>query len=300
MTSFMVNANSLKLCSNEMKNQGNSIRDISNGIKQCNNILKHHTTVHQLSNVLDVLYAQTLNAAAKEDKLSDALERIAKMYEDVEKLIQQETIESALNEDQNIGTEKRGWIKRFIDWLFHKNIDPSFVATTSEQEVAADQEMKNRVSELLANNKDYSQERWKNATIEERKALLQQFMHEVEGVLGISVLENINWTNTGIIDGKLNFGSYSHSNTTVSINEFVLSDPSSFDSYSLYNTIVHELRHAYQHQAVDHPERFQVSKETIDSWKESFRTYNEEKNKGFQAYRNIVVEKDARWFAGQN
>ena len=64
-------------------------------------------------------------------------------------------------------------------------------------------------------------------------------------------------------------------------------------------TVVHELRHAYQHAAIDDPERYQVSQETIDAWKESFATYAQEKAKGYQSYRNIIVEKDARKFAGQ-
>ena len=75
-------------------------------------------------------------------------------------------------------------------------------------------------------------------------------------------------------------------------------------------TVVHELRHAYHHAAVDNPTRFQVSQETIDAWKDSFDNYRDtgdfmddygmSRQEAYDAYRNQDVERDARWFAGQD
>ena len=68
----------------------------------------------------------------------------------------------------------------------------------------------------------------------------------------------------------------------------------------MFTTVVHELRHAYQHEAVRHPDKFYVTNETAKAWKESFDTYEQEQAKGYDSYRNILVERDARSFAGQD
>ena len=103
-------------------------------------------------------------------------------------------------------------------------------------------------------------------------------------------------------------GQYSHDDRTVHLNREVLSQ-SSASSYRLMSTVVHELRHAYQHAAVDNPSQYQVSQETINSWKRSFATYRStdgfiasglSPEDAFDAYRNQAVERDARWFAGQS
>ena len=82
--------------------------------------------------------------------------------------------------------------------------------------------------------------------------------------------------------------------------QYILDHYNGKDSYHLMTTITHEMRHAYQYEAVRHPDRYKVTQETVDAWKESIRTYGEEQAKGYEAYRQILIERDARWFAGQN
>ena len=144
----------------------------------------------------------------------------------------------------------------------------------------------------------FSEGHWKNASIDERKQILQDYMREVAAILGVEVADTITWTNMPPHNGEINIGSYRHSDRVVRINEYNFTRRG-YDSYELMTTIVHELRHAYQHNAVDHPDRYRVSQETIDSWKHSFDTYQEEQAKGYEHYRRIVVEVDARNFAGQ-
>ena len=63
----------------------------------------------------------------------------------------------------------------------------------------------------------------------------------------------------------------------------------------LLETVSHEPRHAYQHEAVDHPTKFMVSKETIDTWKKNFDNYIDS-GTNYQQYRDQPVEVDARSF----
>lgn len=84
--------------------------------------------------------------------------------------------------------------------------------------------------------------------------------------------------------------------TRTTLNEKVLTDSISWcDSYELLGTVAHELRHAYQHEAVAHPTRFMVSQETIDAWKYNINHYisSDDSPKG---YWDQVIEVDARDF----
>lgn len=243
---------------------------------------------------IEVARCQMLEEAAKADTLADALREVAQFY-----LHTELKIRDSLGGEADIGTEKRGFFKRFWDWVTGKEPDTAYTATTSEQEQAADREFQAQIAALTDSSR-FSEETWQRSSVEERKNILNDYMNEVAAILGVDVVSNINYTNTPPSDdGTYNLGAYQHGSRTVNINEYILTHDAQFGSYQLMSTVVHELRHAYQHSAVDHPEQYQVSKETIDSWKESFRTYNQEQAKGFDAYRNIVVERDARWFAGQ-
>ena len=108
-------------------------------------------------------------------------------------------------------------------------------------------------------------------------------------------------------NGYYTLGQYSHSKRTVSINEWVIETRR--DSYSLMKTVVHEMRHAYQHSACDNPDQFIVSEETIQKWQNSFDNYKSQsgfmstgmnESEAFRAYRNQAVEADARNFAKQS
>ena len=66
-------------------------------------------------------------------------------------------------------------------------------------------------------------------------------------------------------------------------------------SYSLLETVSHELRHAYQREAIDHPTDYMVSQETIDSWQNTFDNYIDP-NVDMKKYRSQDVEVDARDF----
>ena len=89
---------------------------------------------------------------------------------------------------------------------------------------------------------------------------------------------------------------YNHGRHTVTLNAQALTDNvGNWDSYDLLETVSHELRHAYQNEAVDYPTKYMVSKETIDTWKKNFKNYISS-DKGYEKYRNQPVEVDAREF----
>lgn len=280
-------------------------------INTASKIKKLHSKIGsiKLNGVLEGLYTDSLHQsirsavnslseeAVKMNSLGSALELIANKYKAVEQEIcnkNQKINSSQVNRTE--ATDKRSWWQRFWDWLTRKEPD-KYDATTSEMEKAANLAMKKKLWTILQDDK-YSQENWDNSSVEERKAILQDYMTAVIYAYGLEdVNTKIRWDNNATYTPQsITWGYYSHNNHRVTLNEQALTDSQgNWDSYDLLETVSHELRHAYQHEAVDHPTRYLVSQETIDTWKDNFKNYI---NSGtdYDAYRAQPVEVDARDF----
>ena len=234
--------------------------------------------------------------AAKMSSFSKALQTIADKYRETEKAISGMKGEESAS--SQTGTDKRSGWRKFWDWVFNKEPD-EYDTTTKEQEKAADAAMKQELWTVLQNEK-YSEENWSKASVEQRKQILQDYMDEVIKIYGLQdVKHTIDWSpNSTYTPSSITWGYYSPDYHTVSLNVRALSDSvGSWNSYDLFGTVAHELRHAYQHEAVDHPTRFMVSKETIDTWGNNFKPGNYISSEDdYDAYRAQPVEVDARNF----
>lgn len=273
------------------------------------------TLKHQISR----LYDQALTSAAHLDTLKGALKEIVQLYVDCEGRVLNnangtaEQSRSSGNADQADaepnGTEKRSWWQRLLDWFFRRDTDPLYTHTTSEQEAAADAQMRDQIQQMNDSDR-YSEENWENATVEERKQILQEYMRSVMEIMGLDINENVNFFSEAPSNGLITNGYFSSDSDRVSINAYIIEHYSAARSYQLFTTIVHELRHAYQHAAVENPTRYQVSQETIDRWSDSFDNYRGTDRivaedgvsweEAYEMYRNQAVEADARAFAGQD
>ncbi len=240
-----------------------------------------------------------LTKAAKMDSMGTALETIARYYRRTEKEIitgKCHVIGLAEILAGLPGTDKRGLWEKIVDWFRHKDPD-MYDTTTRAQEKAADEMMRGELRNILQDEK-YSPEHWDKASIEERKRILQDYMNEVARVYGLKDVNlTINWGNDlEYTRETITWGYYTHKNHTVTINEAALTDRlGNWDSYELIGTVAHELRHAYQHEAIDHPTQFMVSKETIDTWKYNF-DHQIDPDVDFDGYYAQDIEVDARSF----
>ena len=291
----------------ELRSFASQIEVLADQLLSCGgNIEKylHNAAASSMRDAARSASEQLLLRAASMNSLSEALALIISEYGKTENS-NTELLLGALAEeaaDTAPGTDKRSGWRKFWDYVFRRNVDTQFTHTNDEQEKAADERMKADIAALLASNPKYSESNWKNASVDERKQILNDLLVDVQRLMGMNVVNGgIHWTNTGpSSDGTINMGAYQDGTRSVRINQYILENYSAAESYHLTTTIVHELRHAYQHEAIRHPDQFQVTRETIDAWKESFRTYAREQAKGYEAYRNIIVERDARSFAGQD
>lgn len=146
----------------------------------------------------------------------------------------------------------------------------------------------------LLDTQEYNKNTWNKASIEERKNILTKYLAELSIIYGVTVSSSINFYSGSNSDR----GSYAHSKRLVSINEKYLTRA---DSYQIMQTVVHEMRHAYQHAAVDNPDSYEVSMETIKQWKNNFSNYKSTSD-GHTTYSEYVsqpVEYDAKNFAKQ-
>ncbi len=232
-----------------------------------------------------------LDEAVKMNTMSEALKTIAQKYREAENDILGNS--DSTNAEAGTGTDKRGLWEKFKDWVRGREAD-SKQATGSEQESAVDLQMRQELWDILQDPK-YSEAAWANYSEDERKQILTEYYSEVMRVYGLEGVDaEINWDSSLQFDSNgITYGYYRHSDKSVTLNPNVLSDPTV--SYHLLQTVGHELRHAYQHAAIDNPTRYQVTQETIDTWKYNFDNYIKS-DEDFSRYVSQPVEVDARNF----
>lgn len=314
--SFKINTDQVSGQTQAISGSAAEIRDIAEKIRACKNQLQINTGSSALLKLqIAQLHNRAIDAAAQMDTLKEALEAIVQMYMVCEgRIVDNAAGTSAENARQSEeadqqGEDKRNWWQRFIDWLFGDDTDTAYTHTTDAQEAAADARMQEQIQDLCETDR-FSEETWEQATPAERRVILQEYMNRVMEIMDIDIRPNIDFTPRAPSGGYITNGSYTHATESVYINGYIIDNYSPERSYELMTTIVHELRHAYQHAAVDNPTRYQVSQETIDRWSDSFDNYRGtdrimredgvSRDEAYQRYRNQAVEVDARSFAGQD
>ncbi len=304
MAEFVVTTKGITAESEAIKENSGKLKKKGQELDSIKNDIAKNGSYWDVSASLEEIMKDVLNEAATAKTMGEALAQIAKAYENAETKIVSFKMSNTSNSDkgsddgteEGTGTDKRNWVQRLVDWILGNDPD-SYDATSTDQEKAADLAMKKELNEILQDEK-YSQENWDKSTVEERKQILQDYMDEVVKVYGLeNVKPNIVWDpNATYEEGRIKWGYYSHGKHTVTLNEQALSDSKgSWDSYDLLETVSHELRHAYQHEAIDRPTDFEVTKETIDTWDNNFDNYIKPED-NHTKYLAQPVEVDARDF----
>lgn len=273
--------------------------------------------MQQERNLILKIEEAILEEAVGMDSLSEALSKIVEHYLDTERSVSLgfgQVYSEQLNEEiTSSEQEELLWQKVRSLLLSLGIIKPQKQERVEEQTVTDLQQkemdlyLKKEIEKILK-KKRFSKKTWKSADMEERKKILDEYLQEVAAVMGLKI-DNIQYSYLEKEDDTYNMGSYSSSSNTVKINEWVLENGGKDgvkDSYYLMTTIVHEMRHAYQHAACDNPDQFVVTEETIQKWQESFDNYKSksgfmkegmDEKAAYKAYRDQIVESDARNFA---
>ena len=278
-----------------LESNSHQIDNVLSSVRRMQSVITEPTCV-SLRGVSDAV----LTRAAHMGSLAEALQVIADSYDATEKRLVS-TDANGESQTRNKNGESDGsasWCQKIMDFLkrvFHWNEsveEPEGV--TREEEKAHDLFMQEQIFALLETS-EFSKKTWNRASVAERKSILESFLVKIAAVFGVTVSTSVNF-----YDGpQSERGYYSHSDRGVSINEKYLSRS---DSYQIMQTMIHEMRHAYQHAAVDDPSSYQVSAETIKAWADNFPAKNYKstsKGNTYEEYVSQPIEWDAKNFAKQ-
>lgn len=130
---------------------------------------------------------------------------------------------------------------------------------------------------------------WGSFAVDERKNYLTKFAKEV------SENSQIGISKTVFVDmSPYSRGSFNPTTKLITVNSDILTNPTKLKSG--VRTILHETRHGFQKVAVDNPEKYGITKETMQIWKNNFANYKSSEL-DYEAYYNQPIEVDARNFA---
>ena len=163
---------------------------------------------------------------------------------------------------------------------------------TRRIEYKMDRTLQARAHSLLQTEK-YSQSTWSNLSVVERKDVLRDLLLDMNSILGTNVSADIDF----FYEQSGSRGAYSSLSNSVRINEYILAKDT---SYQLTQTMIHEMRHAYQHHSVRNGRSVLVSSQTIREWENNFNNYKSPSlGSTFEEYKSQPVEWDAKNFAKQ-
>ncbi len=176
--------------------------------------------------------------------------------------------------------------------LYRNAIDHRGNFVTRRIENKMDKALQERAHGLLQTEK-YKKSTWQSLSVVERKDVLRKLLIDMNFVLGTNVSTDIDF----FYEQSGSRGVYDKSSNSVKINEYILAKDS---SYQLTQTIIHEMRHAYQRYSVTNEKNVLVSSQTIKAWEDNFNNYKSPSSGStFEEYLSQPVEWDAKNFAKQ-
>lgn len=130
---------------------------------------------------------------------------------------------------------------------------------------------------------------WAYMSLEERNAVFQEYQHAVAEALGIEA-GNV------IFEDMPGAYGYNNGDGNVYLNIMLLQDPKWV--IKCIDTIAHETRHQFQHDAVLDPERFGISPETAKEWAWAIENYTDQDLSMYDpwGYHYNPIEVDSRYF----
>ena len=289
MASFSIDTNATLAQKSGIDTVGTNMRRYSSRMRTANQIINEVMSGQQraqVSSAISVAADNLLTEAARLDSLGKALMAIVQAYERGDEAaveLLRQTTKTFNVSGQSPNKASDGEVS-FIDKVINKFrdiikwIQDNILPKKTPEQIAKDQErahdlaMQDEVFDLLKQNR-FSKKTWKNASLEERKQILEDLMYEVAIVMGINAPRNFSVCK---MEKDTTMGYFSYENDLIAINETYLNRK---DSYDLTSVVIHEMRHNYQHQVIDHPERFTtVTEETVAQWRNNFdnyKSYNE-------------------------
>lgn len=300
---FMIDDNGIKGTFSELKDIQRDMKSTKNQVSYIRNTLAiQGSTRESLKQNLEDLGTNLEELIQKLARMENGLELVVSIYRECENRIlgddrsSNAVIASADVAEGAIIQEIRDWfddlLNEFKDWLNRQEEK----ARQKREEKRVDRAMTDEISALLDSDR-YSYETWASASVSEREQILRELFNELNEIYGINVAD-FYIKPIQAAPGYITYGYLSRRSDgymSVTLNGDLLADADNYNQ--ILNTMIHEMRHGYQHSVVNNPDQYQVSDKTVESWRNNFNDYKTIDEDGYNAYRDQPVERDARGFA---
>lgn len=144
-------------------------------------------------------------------------------------------------------------------------------------------------NELQAKIEMFNQDTWDDLSLDEKKTAIKELSDCISERLGLDDIPKVEYFR----DGPNNCGYYSPYSNMITLNENILSD-----AKEVFDTVPHELRHAFQHQRAELQENYNdlLYKANLDNY--IMPVFLDDRSCiCFTDYQNQYVEAEARAFA---
>lgn len=263
-------------------------------------------TVSQIDRVISALpsccpamnYVANLNrcktrirsVAGSCSKLSGNIMRAKSLFEECEQSLKGISAENTKSAQEEVNKWNEGWRKYLDDILDALGIDPygrNYVDPGEEAQLERDQAMQAAIGDIFT--VIATRAAWDRATQAERQTMIRNVVARINQIQGTNITD-VRFFYEAPQNGMITNGYYRDANRSVNINTY------GTDFESVMTTVVHEMRHAYQHQVTRDPDSYIVSEANARSWDDNFDHYISG-DTDYAAYRAQPVEQDARDFS---
>ena len=298
MANIYVKPDQINAKSQDLKNCGKNLRVLANDVDDVKNHvdMDSHATKMNFVKSLIVVETKVMEEAVRAENMGKALALIAKEYVKTDKFVADhagDTLGMILHVFTNNAFHTILNVFGWDDDYYRQKMGYQNYNTEKSQEYLIDHYLSEACQDLLTQPK-YSEAAWKKATPEERKKMMNDFLVEINEYMGTNVVTTIDFHSLS----KNTTGGYYNGTNSIELNSDYLREQ---DYDLMMRTVIHEMRHCYQHTATEHPEQFLVSAQTLEKWRQNFprENYKTVSKDGYAAYVQQPIEWDAKNFAGQ-
>ena len=296
MSGFDVDPHLLTCCGDEMLGYADEISQVAESVRIILGGMNYsYSGSAEYARSLARVSGSVMNDALRCRNLGSALKYIASQYLEADRVAAGIHNPAVLIREAQHATEMSLLERMGLDDDYYRHQAGLEVGELDRmQERIMDQYLSEQCQGLL-NNERYSETAWQNASPEERREMLESFILEINHIMGTDVDRNVSFEN---ISGTAR-GFYDSDTNSVTINSQYLNMPGE-QGYVIMRTMIHEMRHCYQHTAAQNQETFVVSTETLEQWRYNFDHYRSTSDGyTYDEYVSQAIEWDAKNFAGQ-
>lgn len=158
-----------------------------------------------------------------------------------------------------------------------------------------DEKIADEIKKKLSWNWKYSRTRWVFSSPDKRKQIIRDMLAELAPIYGITAPSLTIGPEEDPTPGYVTGGYFDPDSNSIWINEDFF-EHGFIGRDDAVHTLLHEMRHAYQYDVINHPENYDYDESTVNQWRADYYGYISAED-DFDAYDRQPIETDADGFA---